>query len=268
MAPNPATSDAATPNPATPPDAALPDAAAPDTDTPPEAPVPDAPARALTRACIAAAALRVLARDGLAGLSMRKVAAEVGVKAASLYWHVRNKEELLDLLNDALVAGAEIPPRTGDWRAQYLEYGRRYRALLLATRDAARIVAGRLATGPHILAVLEDQLDRLRGAGFTDADAAMASYLLSAYVQGFVLQEQSPLSAAEAAGATRGEVARAAGEVFRTLPAETHPNLVALAADLTDPDMDARFEFGLHRLADGLATLLPTPRQTPGREPR
>ncbi|MFE1318591.1 TetR/AcrR family transcriptional regulator [Kitasatospora phosalacinea] len=214
------------------------------------------PSRALTRECIAAAALRVLEREGLAGLSMRKVAAEVGAQAASLYWHVRNKEEILDLLGDAVIADAELPPRTGDWREEYLEYGRRYRALLLAKRDAAKVVAGRLSTGPRVLAVLEDQLDRLRAAGFTDADAAMASYLLSAYVQGFVLQEQSPLSAAEAAGAGRGQAARAAGDVFRALPAEDYPNLVALADDLVDPDMDTRFEFGLQRIADGLAALL------------
>jgi len=213
-------------------------------------------ARTLTRERLAAAALTVLEREGLAGLSMRKVAAEAGVQAASLYWHVRDKEELLDLLADAVIADAVPPPRTGDWREQYLEYGRRYRALLLAKRDAAKVVAGRLTTGPRVLAVLEDQLDRLREAGFADADAAMASYLLSAYVQGFVLQEQSPLSAAEAAGASRGQVAHAAGETFRALPAETYPNLVALADDLTDPDMDTRFEFGLHRLADGLAALL------------
>ncbi|GLW56515.1 TetR/AcrR family transcriptional regulator [Kitasatospora phosalacinea] len=214
------------------------------------------PSRTLTRECIAAAALRVLEREGLAGLSMRKVAAEVGAQAASLYWHVRNKEEILDLLGDAIIADAEVPPRTGDWREQYLEYGRRYRALLLAKRDAAKVVAGRLSTGPRVLAVLEDQLDRLRSAGFTDADAAMASYLLSAYVQGFVLQEQSPLSAAEAAGAGRGRAARAAGDVFRALPAEDYPHLVALADDLVDPDMDTRFEFGLQRIADGLAALL------------
>ncbi|RKE18789.1 TetR/AcrR family transcriptional regulator [Streptomyces sp. TLI_171] len=219
------------------------------------------PTPALTRPALAAAALRVLERDGLAGLSMRKVAAEVGVKAASLYWHVRNKEELLDLLNDALVADAELPPREGDWRAQYLEYGRRYRELLLARRDAAKIAAGRLTTGPHILAILEDQLDRLRSAGFSDPDAAMAAYLLSAYVQGFVLQEQSPLSATEAAGATRGEAARAAGDTFRALPPASYPNLVALAEDLTDPDMATRFDFGLHRIADGLATLLPPDRR-------
>nr|WP_031072787.1 TetR family transcriptional regulator [Streptomyces sp. NRRL WC-3742] len=65
---------------------------------------------ALTRDALAQAALRVLERGGLTGRSMRKIAAEVGVKAASPYWHVRNKEELLDLLNDAVLAKAAPRP--------------------------------------------------------------------------------------------------------------------------------------------------------------
>ncbi|CAN3978579.1 TetR/AcrR family transcriptional regulator [Kitasatospora purpeofusca] len=211
----------------------------------------------LTRDALARAALRVLEREGLAGLSMRKVAAEVGVKAASLYWHVRNKEELLDLLNDALMADAEAPPRSGDWRTQLRGYCRRYRAHLLGRRDAAKVVAGRLAPGPHLLRLMEDQLDRLREAGFSPADSAMISYLLGAYVQGFVLQEQSPMAAAETAGAGRREVADAAAERFRALPAAEFPNLVEMADDLTGPDLDARFDFGLDRILDGLAALLP-----------
>ncbi|MER7467393.1 TetR/AcrR family transcriptional regulator C-terminal domain-containing protein [Streptomyces sp. NPDC097981] len=84
----------------------------------------------------------------------------------------------------------------------------------------------------------------------------MINYLLGAFVQGFVLQEQGPLSASEAMGAGRREVATAAGEQLRRLPQETFPNLVALADDLTDPSMEARFSFALERLLDGLSTLL------------
>ncbi|MDH6708973.1 TetR/AcrR family tetracycline transcriptional repressor [Kitasatospora sp. MAA19] len=215
----------------------------------------------LTREALTQAALRVLERDGLAGLSMRKVAAEVGVKAASLYWHVRNKQELLDLLTDAVMASAEPPPREGGWREQFHAYCSRYRRLLLDNRDAAKVVSGRLAPGPHLLAVMEDQLDRLRAAGFSDADAAMATYLLGAFVQGFVLQEQSPISAAEVLGTSRRDIADAAGDRFRSLPADTFPNLVALAGDLTEPDMDARFEFCVQRILDGLAALLPVDRR-------
>ncbi|MFF2191413.1 TetR/AcrR family transcriptional regulator [Streptomyces sp. NPDC058157] len=210
----------------------------------------------LTRQALVQAALRVLEREGVHGLSMRKVASELGVKASSLYWHVRNKEELLDLLTDALMADAQAPPREGDWREQLREYCVRYRRHLLGKRDAAKVVAGRLAPGPHLLRLMEDQLGRLREAGFSDADAAMINYLLGAFVQGFVLQEQGPLSASEAMGAGRREVATAAGEQLRGLPQDTFPHLVALAGDLTGPSMEDRFSFALERLLDGLSALL------------
>ncbi|MFI6154663.1 TetR/AcrR family transcriptional regulator C-terminal domain-containing protein [Kitasatospora sp. NPDC051170] len=216
---------------------------------------------ALTRDALAQAALRVLERDGLAGLSMRKVAAEVGVKAASLYWHVRNKEELLDLLNDAILAKADPPPREGGWREQLAEYCHRYRRLLLDNRDAAKVISGRLVPGPSMFDLMEDKLDRLRSAGFSDSDTAMATYLMSSFVQGFVLQEQSPLSAAEAGGASRLEVVTSVADRFRALPPETYPNLVDLADELTTPNMDVRFEFCVQRVLDGLATLLPPERR-------
>ncbi|WP_371476724.1 TetR/AcrR family transcriptional regulator [Kitasatospora sp. NBC_00315] len=221
----------------------------------------------LTPEVIAQAALRVLEREGIDGLSMRKVGAELGVKAASLYWHVRNKEQLLDLLTDALMADAEPPPREGSWRDQLRAYSELHRRHLLGKRDAAKVTAGRLAPGPHMLRLMEDQLGRLREAGFSDRDAALAGYLLGLYVHGFVLQEQSPISASEAAGAGRREVAAAAGDQFRRLPAADFPNVVALADALTEPSMDARFDFGLERLLDGLAALLTEPRTGPAAPP-
>ncbi|MER8182250.1 TetR/AcrR family transcriptional regulator C-terminal domain-containing protein [Kitasatospora sp. NPDC094015] len=216
-----------------------------------------APQPGLTRESIALAALRVLERDGIDGLSMRKVAADLGVKAASLYWHVRNKEELLDLLSDAQMADAVPPPREGPWREQLRSFGELHRQYLLGKRDAAKVAAGRLAPGPHILRLMEDHLGRLRAAGFSPADAALANHLLGVYVQGFVLQEQAPLSAAEAMGAGRLAAATAVGDQLRALPPAQFPHLVALAGEITEPTMDQRFSFGLERLLDGLAVLLP-----------
>ncbi|MEU8517740.1 TetR/AcrR family transcriptional regulator C-terminal domain-containing protein, partial [Kitasatospora sp. NPDC048722] len=133
-----------------------------------------------------------------------------------------------------------------------------HRRLLLDNRDAAKVVAGRLGLGPHMLAILEDQLDRLREAGFSNSDAAMVSYLLGTFVQGFVLQEQAPVSAAETTGnSSRRDAVDAAADRFRSLPAAEFPTLVELAGDLTEPDMDARFEFCVARVLDGVATLLP-----------
>ncbi|MBO1417556.1 TetR/AcrR family transcriptional regulator [Streptomyces sp. FH025] len=232
--------------------------AAPGNET--AAPADSAGTPAVTREALAQAALRILERDGLAGLSMRKVAAEVGVKAASLYWHVRNKEELLDLLNDAIMASAEPPPREGDWRVQLRDYCWRYRRLLNDNRDAVRIVAGRFAPGPHVFELLEDQLDRLRTAGFSNEHAALTSYLLSSFVQGFVLQEQSPMSAAHSGGASRLDVVTGVRDRFRALPVGVFPNLVELAGDLAEPNFDARFEFCVERILDGLAALLPPDR--------
>src|ERR671925_750663 len=117
------------------------------------APVPEPPwwrqreeaqRRPLTRDAIVEAALVVLEREGMNGLSMRKVAEELGTGAASLYWHVGDKEELLSLLLDRIVGEAELPePRREDWRQQVKETAREARRLLTSHRDAAQLSMGR-----------------------------------------------------------------------------------------------------------------------------
>ena len=88
--------------------------------------------RPLTRDAIVEAALTLLDRDGLAGLSMRKLAQELGAGAASLYWHVGNKEELLSLLLDRIVGEGEPPePDPARWQEQVKEMARESRRLLL-----------------------------------------------------------------------------------------------------------------------------------------
>ncbi|WP_049714676.1 TetR/AcrR family transcriptional regulator [Streptomyces caatingaensis] len=214
----------------------------------------------MTRENLADAALRLLEREGPKGLSMRKVAAEVGVQAASLYWHVRNKEELLDLAADALWEGyAPLPEgRTVTaeaWRDCLAVASHRLRAHLLAHANAVRVLAGRFAPGPRSLGPMEEILALLRGVGFGPADTADAAYTLLTWVQGFVLHEAVPMSAAEEHGATPGEAAAEARERLAALPAERYPHLVELAGELSGPGMDSRFAFGLARLLDGLEAL-------------
>jgi len=200
------------------------------------------------------AALAVLERDGLDALSMRKVAAELGVQAPSLYWHVRHKEELLDLVADALFRDVEPPPLEGDWRARTATLATAYRTFLIGRRDAVRLLGGRFVVGPHSARALELILSTLREAGFSAADAAHAMYLVMVvYVQGFVLQEMIPMSAAHALGASPEESMEIIADRIRALPADQFPYLVASQDLLTMLNLEDRFRFGLDRILDGLA---------------
>src|SRR3954471_20184064 len=119
----------------------------------------------LTREKIVDAALVLLERDGMQGLSMRKLAQELGTGAASLYWHVGDKEELLGLLLDRIVGETEVPePDPANWQEQVKEMGRESRRLLRRHRDAAQISLGRIPVGPHSMPVLERYLAVLRAA--------------------------------------------------------------------------------------------------------
>src|SRR5262245_34273037 len=96
----------------------------------------------LDRDRVVRAALALMEEEGLDGISMRTVAARLGVKAASLYRHVRDKEELLTLMADQL--SAEIPHQIsaqGDWREAMKEMAHRLRRALQQHRDAARLMA-------------------------------------------------------------------------------------------------------------------------------
>src|SRR5258707_13559867 len=77
------------------------------------------------------AAAAVLARDGYDGLTMRAVAAEIGVRAPSLYWHVRSKEDLSLLLFDHLIDNLDYGFPTGDWRADRRPMAERFGAPLV-----------------------------------------------------------------------------------------------------------------------------------------
>ena len=126
--------------------------------------------RPLTRDAIVDAALTLLDREGLAGLSMRKLAQELGAGAASLYWHVGDKEELLSLLLDRIVGEGEPPePDPANWQEQVKEMARESRRLLQSHRDAAQISMGRIPAGPHSMPVLERYLAVLAAAGLPAA---------------------------------------------------------------------------------------------------
>ena len=209
-------------------------------------------------------ALKLLDEVGLDGLTMRSLADRLGVKAASLYWHLRDKDELADLLVDAI--NAELPePEPGlPWREQVERQMWEWRQVLLAHRDAARLAMGRFVTRPVTLRRIELVLAALRRAGFRDQDVANAGYLLSNFVPGFVVEETMARRAAAVQTPAPGAVPasaldRARLEIgwARRLIITADPSLLGLYRVHSEgrmPDVQA---------GDGVVTL----HQTHGRKP-
>jgi TetR/AcrR family tetracycline transcriptional repressor len=216
----------------------------------------------LDRDRIVGAALTLLDEVGLDGLSMRRLADHLDIKAASLYWYLRDKEELLSLLADAISAEVPLPDAALPWRARLETLLWAYRRVLLAHRDAARLLSGTMPAGPHRLRGIELLLETLCATGFAAGDAVQAGRLLSDFVTAFV-QEEATEAALVAADQLRAEAGglTAASSPFATASAEAYPTIAALSGHLTAGDGDGRFQFGLTVLFDGLERQLARPRK-------
>ena len=208
--------------------------------------------RPLTREAIVDAALVLLERDGIAGLSMRKLAQELGTGAASLYWHVRDKEELLSLLLDRIVGEADVPePDPENWQEQVKELLRAARRLLSERRDAAQLSLGRIPAGPNSLPVMERNLAVAAASGLPPRVVALASDVFALFVGAFAYEASLRVPPLGDPRASPEQL----GDYFRSLPAERFPTLVALADDLTSADEDERFEFAIELLVRGLEAM-------------
>lgn len=188
------------------------------------------------------AALKLLDEQGLAGVTTRKVAERLGIKSASLYWHLRDRDELLDLLSDRVVADAHWPKPSLGWRAQVEALMVEYLRCLLAHRDAARVVAGRAPSGPHRLRGAETMLSALLKAGLSEQEAVDATLVLTTYVVGFALEQASAGQSSEPARPSR------------TSPPSTeqYPTLMRLAPLVQPPAPSSRFRPGLAVVLDGV----------------
>ncbi|CAM3427430.1 TetR/AcrR family transcriptional regulator C-terminal domain-containing protein [Kibdelosporangium persicum] len=143
-------------------------------------------------------AVELLDEVGLADLSTRRLAAKLGVQSPTLYWHVKNKAELLDLVAEAICADAfDIDP-TMSWRDQLASGLRQFRTLLTAHRDAATLLRERPPTGPHRLGHVDTTVRILLEAGFPDDEAAGIAQLLAAHVLSTAQQPARPIDPPEA----------------------------------------------------------------------
>lgn len=202
---------------------------------------------ALTRDDVVRTAVRLLDEVGLDGLTLRRLAGELGVSAPTLYWHVRDKRELLDLMSEAIIGErqAALRPAKGQpwWEWLSAAAWAQYTALV-GHRDAALVVAGNRPTEASLPAV-EQVVGSLVEVGFPPAEALETILTVGHFVIGSAMEYQ-----AEAARGAATE--RDAALAIRLRAAEDLPNLVAAARSRPVPDPDATFRHGLGLIVAGL----------------
>jgi TetR/AcrR family transcriptional regulator, tetracycline repressor protein len=209
----------------------------------------------LDQAQVVQAALALLDDVGLDELTMRRLAEQLGVKAASLYRHVRNKDELLALLGDEISGEIPAPSGSGHWQEQLAEIAWNVRRGLLAHRDAARVLANSPPVGPRRLRHIEAVLRVLRMSGLRDRDAARAAHHLNNFVTEFAADEARFAAYASAPGSSRRKILAEARRQFATLPRSEYPTIVALADHLTEDAQDELFQFGIDMCVRGIQAL-------------
>jgi AcrR family transcriptional regulator len=210
----------------------------------------------LTRDRVLRAAVELADREGIDAVSMRRLGQELGVEAMSLYTHVRNKEDLLDGMADAVVGEVTVPIGDGDWQSTLRSTILGARAVLSSHRWVPRIIETRLAPGPATLAYMDAVVGILRAGGFSIDLTHHAMHVLGSRMMGFTQELYDDSDGTDPDEAAT--FAREVGEIFPNIAA------VALAASheggLGSCDDDVEFRFALDLILDGLARL----REAPG----
>jgi AcrR family transcriptional regulator len=202
----------------------------------------------IARENIVEAAFRILDEAGLEGITLRKVACSLGIRAPSLYWHFKSKQALIDAMADAMICDvARDIPVGQPWRQTLLQIGREFRLAFKARRDGARVYAGTFLATENVLRVGEASIAALIGAGASARFAATTSMDLVYYTMGFVIEEQS--------WPGDGSM-EALGEAFMALAEARFPHCWQARDVWSEVDFDARFEQGLGLMLDGIALRL------------
>jgi AcrR family transcriptional regulator len=207
----------------------------------------------LTREQVVAAAIELADRDGIESISMRRLAQELGVEAMSLYTHVRNKEDLLDGMVDAVIGmiPVDADADAADWRTSLRRMALSARGVMLRHPWAPRTVETRAAPGLAGLAYANAVLGILREGGFSIAQAHHALHILGSRVLGFTqgVFDDSPGPDPEAAVSLPDELAAAFPYAAEMALAVTHGGALGPCDD------DGEFEFSLDFILDGLQRL-------------
>jgi AcrR family transcriptional regulator len=219
----------------------------------------------LTREQIVRAALRIVQAEGIDGVSMRRVAAEFETGPSSLYAHVTNKDELLQLMFDEMCGMVPVPEvEPGRWKEQISELARAGHRVMLEFNDLARAALATIPTGPNSMRISNAMLGMLLAGGVPPREAAWAMDRIFLYITADAYEHSIWLGEMPAAGSAKVTYVEAlVAEVaayFEQLPEDRYPHIRKYAREMTEGDPGERFEFGLAMLIDGLDKSVTEPR--------
>ncbi|QUQ71811.1 TetR/AcrR family transcriptional regulator [Kutzneria sp. CA-103260] len=220
------------------------------------------PRRAHSRERIAVTAVAIADAEGIESVSMRRVAREFRTGAASLYRYVDKKDELFDLMLDAVLGEEWLTPHTGDWRRDLREIAYRARRLILRHPWAAALTAGRPILGPNSLHSTEHALAALDGLPLDANQSMLVIETLLAFVRGHTMKEVAESEAVRRSGQDFAQYIQGQARYAETVVASgLYPRLTRYWVEATTPHAPDRenlaFEQGLSSVINGFATLLP-----------
>jgi AcrR family transcriptional regulator len=204
----------------------------------------------LTRERVLRGAVAVADAGGIAALTIRTLAQQLGVKPMSVYHYVANKDEILDSIVDMVFGEIELPSPGGDWQTEMRRRADSARQVLRRHPWATPLLQSRINAGPATLRHHNAFIGTLREAGFSVEQTAHAFALIDSYVYGFAMSETAlPINGPES-------VADLAATMVQQFSPETYPHLVEFTVEhIMQPgyDFGREFDFGLTLILDALA---------------
>ena len=207
----------------------------------------------LSRARFLEAAVRLMDREGVEAITMRRLGRELGVEAMSLYNHVEDKEDILAGIIETVLIEFRLPPAGGDWLDRVRTMAVEFRRLLLAHPNVVQLIAEHHGPprSPDGFQPVEVALSTLRAGGLSPQDTVHAYRALVGFVTGYVTLETGGLLSQDPEKHRWPEE-----EAFLRTYAERLPTTLEMFPYLMECDTNAEFEFGLDMLLDGLRARL------------
>ncbi len=212
--------------------------------------------RRLDRAEIVATARQLLVDEGAAALSMRRLAEACGVRGPALYWHFKDKDELLGLIVESVLGDLESGTADQPWNERLVLLARSLRGLLVRHPGLAVVAAGGYTLTESALEGLDQLIAVLVGVGFTHRDALAIHYAILTFVTGFVTYETSSPLFKLAATPLKSAERVAQRERFAPLVNAEYPSLAAAANELVDITVDELFDRSIVAIVQGFAAQL------------